>query len=259
MAQESDGLVLVTGASSGIGFELARCFAEDGHRLIVTADDGAELEQAASRLRAAGGPRVETVVVDLATPDGPPRLHEAVHRLAGTPEFLVNNAGRGVYGDFVRETDLEAELGIIQLNVSSMMHLTKLFAPEMVARGSGRILITSSIAAVVPVAKLGVYSATKAFDFVFAEALANELHDTGVTVTALLPSETETEFFVRADMEDTPIGRSKKADAEGVARAGYAAMMKGTDHVFAPFAAKMRASLTSVLPESMLTAMARPE
>lgn len=175
------------------------------------------------------------------------------------PDFLVNNAGRGVYGDFVRETDLDAELRMIQLNVVSVVQLTKRFAREMVARRSGRILITSSIAALAPRPKLDVYSATKAFDFAFAEALANELKDTGVTVTALLPAETGFEFFERAAMQDTPTGRAKKADPADVARAGYSAMMKGSDHVITPFTAKMRAALTSVLPESMITAIARPE
>ena len=256
---ENQGLALVTGGSSGIGLELARRFARDGHALIVAAEDSSELENAARELRAEGAPRVETVVADLAEPGGAARLYETVKHEHGTPDFLVNNAGRGVYGDFARETDLEAELRMIQLNVVSVVELTKRFAREMVARRSGKILITSSIAALAPTPKLTVYSATKAFDFAFAEALANELEDTGVTVTALLPSETDTEFFERAGMEGSPIGQSKKADPADIARAGYDAMMKGTDHVIAPFTAKMRAALTSVLPESMVTAMARPE
>jgi uncharacterized protein len=256
---EDQGLALVTGASSGIGLEIARCFAGDGHALVITADDGGKLETAAHELRAAGAARVATVVADLAERDGAARLYETVRGEHGTPDFLVNNAGRGVYGDFVRETDLKAELRMIQLNVVSVVELTKRVATDMVARGRGRILITSSIAALAPTPKLTVYSATKAFDFGFAEALANELKDTGVTVTALLPAETETEFFRRAGMEDSPIGQSKKADPASIARAGYAAMMKGSDHVIAPFTAKMRAALTSVLPESMVTAMARPE
>jgi uncharacterized protein len=259
MAQEK-GWALITGASSGIGRELARCFAEDGHALIITADDGPELEQAARDLRAAGPAEVETVVADLAEADGPARLYDAVSRRHGTPDFLVNNAGRGVYGDFARETDLDAELRMIQLNVVSIVDLTKRFAAEMVARGSGKILITSSIAGLAPTPKLDVYSATKAFEFAFAEAIANELQDTGVTVTALLPAETDTRFFERAGMEDTPTGRSeRKSDPADVARAGYDAMMKGADHVITPFTAKLRAALTSVLPESAVTAIARPE
>ena len=237
MAQDK-GVALVTGASSGIGLELARCFAK-----------------AARDHRTEGTAEVETVVADLAESDGPERLYDAVSRSHGTPDFLVNNARRGLYGDFARETDLDAELRMIQLNVVSVVHLTKRFAPGMVARGTGKILITSSIAALAPTPKLDVYSATKAFEFAFAEAIANELEETGVTVTALLPAETETQFFERAGMEDTSIGRSEKADPADIGRAGYDAMMKGTDHVIAPFAAKVRAALTSVLPESMITAM----
>jgi uncharacterized protein len=253
------GVALVTGASSGIGLEIARCFVKHGHRLIITSDDGPELEQATRQLRTAGPTEVVAVMADLADPAGPERLYESVRRSHGTPDFLVNNAGRGVYGDFARETDLDAELRMIQLNVVSVVHLTKRFAPEMVARGSGRILITSSVAALAPTPKLDVYSATKAFEFAFAEAIANELKDTGVSVTALLPAETETRFFERAGMADTSIGRSEKADPADIARAGYDAMMKGTDHVIAPFTARVRAALTSVLPQSMITAMARPE
>ena len=251
------GVALVTGASSGRGLEIARCFVKHGHRLIITSDDGPELEQATRQLRTAGPTEVAAVMADLADP----RVLNGCTRAcaAATPDFLVNNAGRGVYGDFARETDLDAEPRMIQLNVVSVVHLTKRFAPEMVARGSGRILITSSVAALAPTPKLDVYSATKAFEFAFAEAIANELNDTGVSVTALLPAETETRFFERAGMADTSIGRSEKADPADIARAGYDAMMKGTDHVIAPFTARVRAALTSVLPESMITAMARPE
>lgn len=144
-------------------------------------------------------------------------------------------------------------------NVVSTVHLTKLFARHMVERGSGRILITSSIAALAPSPKLSVYSATKAFDYAFAEALANELKDSGVTVTALLPNQTETGFFARADMQDSAIGQSKKSDPADVAKAGYTAMMKGKDHVAAPFATKITAALTSVLPASLVTAQARAD
>lgn len=250
---------LVTGASSGIGLELARCFAEDGHRLIIAADNAEQLDRAAEALRGAGAETVETAVVDLADPAGPRELYEAAHRLHGTPDFLVNNAGAGVHGNFIDETALEDELAIIQLNIVSVVHLTKLFAPEMARRGGGRILITSSIVALAPSPKLTVYSATKAFDFAFAEALANELQGSGVTVTALMPSVTETEFFARAGMEDTKLARSEKADPATVARAGYDAMMKGTDHVLSPFTARMQAAMTCVMPMSVVTQQARAE
>jgi short-subunit dehydrogenase len=259
MAEISDTLALVTGASTGIGFELARCFADDGHGLIVVAEEEGPLLEAATMLRQAGAPRVETVVVDLSRPDGPDEVHAAVQRIGVLPEFLVNNAGIGVYGDFARETRWEDELRLIQLNVIAVVRLTKLFAPAMVERGSGRILITSSVAAIAPSPLQSVYSASKAFEYAFAEGIANELSDTGVTVTALMPDATETEFFTRAGMEDSKLGQSSKADPADIARAGYDAMMKGKDHVIAPFTAKLKTALTAVLPERMVAGMARAD
>jgi short-subunit dehydrogenase len=256
---EANSIALVTGGSSGIGLELARCFARDGYGLIIASSNRAKLTHAAEELEASGAPYVDIVVADLAQPNGPEQLYRAVRDMDAKPDFLVCNAGSGVHGDFVRETDLNAELATIQLNVVSTVHLTKLFARDMVERGSGRILITSSIAALAPSPKLSVYSATKAFDYAFAEALSNELKDTGVTVTALLPNQTDTGFFERAGMEDTEIGRSKKSDPAEVAKAGYAAMMKGKDHVAAPFATKVTAALTSVLPASVVSAQARAD
>ncbi len=259
MSERYEQAAIVTGTSSGIGFELARCFAQDGYPVIAVAEDKAALAQAADKLRAEGSPRVETVDVDLSAPDGPQRLYDEVGRLGLVPHFLANNAGVGVEGDFVGETDLAAELRMIQLNAASVVALTKLFGHDMVDRHSGKILITSSIAALAPSPKLAVYSATKAFDFAFSEAIADELKDTGVTVTALLPSETDTNFFRRAGAEGTKLDQSSKADPAKVARAGYDAMMKGSDHVMAPFKAKMRAALTSVLPESVITSQARSD
>lgn len=256
--ENANSIALVTGGSSGIGLEIARCFAR-GYGLIIASTNRAKLSHAAEELEAAGAPNVDIVVADLAKPNGPEQLYRAVRDIEISPDFLVCNAGAGVHGDFVRETDLSSELAIIQLNVVSTVHLTKLFARHMVERGSGRILITSSIAALAPSPKLSVYSATKAFDYAFAEALANELKDSGVTVTALLPNQTETGFFARADMQDSAIGQSKKSDPADVAKAGYTAMMKGKDHVAAPFATKITAALTSVLPASLVTAQARAD
>jgi short-subunit dehydrogenase len=259
MADRSETLAVVTGASSGIGFELARCFANDCHGLLLVAEDEAALQNAATELRQAGAPRVEVLAVDLAQPDGPDAVHAAVRRIGLVPDFLVSNAGVGVFGDFARETPWEDELKMIQLNVISVVRLTKLFAADMVGRGWGRILITSSVAAIAPSPLQSVYSATKAFDYAFAEGIANELSDTGVTVTALLPDATETEFFKRAGAEDSKIGQSKKADPADIAQAGYAAMMKGKDHVIAPFTAKLKTALTAVMPERVVTNMARAD
>ncbi len=259
MAESADTLALVTGASSGIGLELARCFARDGHRLLLVAEEEAPLLEAAEVLRQAGSPWVETVTVDLARPDGPDEVLAAAQNIGVLPDFLVNNAGVGVHGDFARETPWADELRLIQLNVIAMVRLTKLFAGDMVARGSGRILITSSVAAIAPSPLQSVYSASKAFDYAFAEGIANELAHTGVTVTALLPDATETEFFARAGMEDTKLGQASKADPADIAKAGYDAMMKGKDHVIAPFTAKLKAGLTAVLPERIVAGMARAD
>jgi short-subunit dehydrogenase len=233
MAEPTNTLALVTGASSGIGLELARCFARDGHRLLLVAEEEAPLQEAAEMLRQAGSPWVETVAVDLARPDGPDEVRAAAENIGALPDFLVNNAGIGVHGDFARETPWADELRLIQLNVIAMVRLTKLFAGDMVARGSGRILTTSSVAAIAPSPLQSVYSASKAFDYAFAEGIANELAHTGVTVTALLPDATETDFFARAGMEDTKLGQASKADPADIAKAGYDAMMKGKDHVIA--------------------------
>ncbi len=250
---------LVTGASSGIGYELARCFAADGHNLVITADDADALAAAASTLRAERNVRVEAIPLDLSREGAARQIYAAVREFGIAPDFLAANAGVGVYGDFARETDLDREIAMIRLNVISTVELVKLISRDMVTRGSGKILITSSVAALAPSPKLAVYSATKAFDFAFAEAIANELKDTGVTVTALMPDATDTEFFDRADAERSSVAQSKKADPASVAKAGYNAMMKGSDHVITPFTARMKLALTSVLPESLVTSMARAD
>lgn len=256
----SSSSALVTGASSGIGYELARCFLADGHDVIAVADDAGELQAAADRLRAENsGRRVEIIPADLSRDGAARQVYAAVRELGLTPGFLAANAGVGVYGDFVRETDLDREVAMIRLNVISTVELVKLVARDMVARGNGRILITSSVAALAPSPKLAVYSATKAFDFAFAEAIANELKDTGVTVTALMPDATDTDFFDRADAEKSSVAKSKKADPATVAKAGYVAMMKGSDHVITPFKARMKLALTSVLPEGVVASMARAD
>lgn len=250
---------LVTGASSGIGFELACCFADDGHGLVITSEDESSLRAAAETLRETGAEKVHAIVHDLSHPDGALALYNDVHAAGIEVEYLVNNAGIGVYGDFTGTTDLQSEVAMIQLNVISVVQLTKLFARDMVARGAGRILITSSIAAVAPAPFLAVYSGTKAFSYAFAEAIADELKDSGVTVTALMPDATETDFFKRAGMLHTEIGKAEKASAAAVARAGYRAMMKGNDHVFAPFKAEMHAAMAALFPKRMVTAQFRAQ
>lgn len=241
---------VVTGASSGIGYELARQFARNGFDLLITAEDGG-LDEAARRLEGEGT-SVETVTADLASSDGVEALYERI-RSAGRPlDAIALNAGVGSGGAFV-ETDLEKELNLIRLNVASTVHLAKRVLPDMVARGEGRVLFTASIAALIPGAFSAVYNASKAFVHSFAQAVREELKDTGVTVTSLQPGPTETNFFARADMEDTKVGASEKDDPAQVARQGFEALMAGDDHVVAgSFKNKVQAATAHVTPDPLL-------
>ncbi|HWC08069.1 MAG TPA: SDR family NAD(P)-dependent oxidoreductase [Solirubrobacterales bacterium] len=220
---------VVTGASSGIGFELAKVFAENGFDLVIAAEDD-ELDTAAAELGRIG-PSVEAVKVDLATPEGVERLYERIGKSAQPVEALALNAGIGAGGAFATETDLDQELRLVDLNVRSTVHLCKLVLADMVARDRGRILITSSVAATMPGSFQAVYNASKSFDQSFALAIRNELKDTEVTVTALMPGPTDTEFFERAEMEDTKVGAEEKDDPAEVARQGFEALMAGEERV----------------------------
>jgi short-subunit dehydrogenase len=240
-------LALVTGASSGIGRELAKQFAENGFDLIVAAED-VELDDAVDELRAIGG-AVAPVSVDLTKRNDVERLVAAV-RGAGRPlDAAALNAGVGVAGAFV-DTDLDAELGIVELNCASTVHLAKRVAQDMAARGKGRILFTSSVASQAPQPFQAVYGASKAFVQSFALALREELSDRGVSVTALLPGPTDTEFFDRADATDTRLGAmEKKDDPALVARQGFDGLVKGEASVFAgSLASKAMGRLSAVTP-----------
>jgi short-subunit dehydrogenase len=242
-------LALVTGASSGIGFELARQFAEHGFDLIVVAD-GPDIEQAARSL-AHTGVTVFPVQSDLATPEGIEDLYDTIDGLARPIDAAAINAGVGVGGDF-RDTDLASELRLIDLNCRGTVHLAKWLVEDMSERGAGRLLFTSSIAALMPGPYEAVYAASKAFVYSFAQALRNELKDSGVSVTALMPGPTETNFFVRAEMEDTKVGASDKDDPADVARQGFEALMDGKDHVVAgSMKTKLQAALVRPLPDTL--------
>jgi short-subunit dehydrogenase len=250
-------LALVTGASSGIGLELAKQFAEHGFDLIVAAED-VELDDAVEELRGYGG-AVAPVSVDLTLRADVERLVAAV-RGSGRPlDAAALNAGVGHGGAF-RDTDLDAELGIIELNCASTVHLAKRVVQDMAGRGAGRVLFTSSVASQAPEPFQAVYGASKAFVQSFAMALREELKDTGVTVTALLPGPTETEFFNRAEMTDTSLGASdSKDDPAQVARQGFEGLMKGEASVFAgSLSSKAMGRLSAVTPDSVATAMKRP-
>jgi len=224
-------LVLVTGASTGIGLELARVFADNGFDLILTAE-GDELAAAEASL-AGNGAEVRTVRADLSTYDGVERLWSAVAADGRPLDAVALNAGIGVNGDFTRDIPLEDDLQLIAVNVNAVVHLAKRVLPGMVERGAGRVLITSSVAATMPGPYYATYAASKAFLQSFAQAIRFELKDTGVTVTALQPGPTETDFFERAGMEDTKVAEADKDDPAEVARDGFEALMAGKDHVIA--------------------------
>jgi len=224
---------VVTGASSGIGYYLARVFAENGYDLLVTAED----EKINTLLPDfdSFGVQVQSVQIDLADYEGVEELWSAIERTGRDVDAIAINEGVGVGGDFARETELDDELNLIQLNVASTVHLAKRVLAQMIARGKGRILFTSSIAADMPTSLEAVYGASKAFVQSFAHSLRTELKDTGITVTALQPGPTDTNFFHRAGLDDTEVGTKGKNtnDPEEVARQGYAALMEGKDHVYA--------------------------
>jgi len=248
-------VAVVTGASSGIGLELARVFAQHGYDLIICAEDEG-IHRAADELGASGA-RVDAVRSDLSTAYGVDRLYDRI-RQSGNVDAVAINAGVGVGGAFV-DTDLEEELRLINLNVVGLVRLAKYVLKDMVARGEGRILFTSSIAAEKPAPFHAVYGASKAFVQSFAEALRNEVKDTNVVVTALQPGPTDTHFFERAHMEDTKVAASKKDDPAEVARLGFEALMKGKDHVVTGAKNKAQSALAQVLPETVTAEMHRKQ
>ena len=257
MTSSTRPLALVTGASSGIGLELAKQFAENGFDLVVAAEDD-ELDAAAEQLRAMGT-AVSPVRVDLTRYDDVELLWKAVTGSGRPLDAAALNAGVGVGGGFI-DGPLEADLNLVQLNVVSTMHLAKRVLQQMAARGEGRVLFTSSVASQAPQPFQAIYGASKAFVQSLALAVREELADTGVTVTALLPGPTETEFFDRADITDTKLGASdSKDDPAQVARQGFEGLMKGEASVFAgSFSSKAMGRLSAITPGNVATRMKRP-
>jgi uncharacterized protein len=249
-------LAVVTGASSGIGYELARQFATNGFDLIVAAEDDA-IATAATELRDLGA-QVQDVRVDLATDEGVDALYGAIGSAGRPVDAVALNAGIGAGGAFATDTDLQDELKLIDLNVRSTVHLAKYVVRDMVARDEGRILFTSSIASTMPGSFQAVYNASKSFVQSFALALRNELKDTNVTITSLMPGPTETEFFERADMLDTKVGADDKDDPADVARDGFEALMAGDERVVsASMKTKLQGRASRVLPDSVKAGMHR--
>lgn len=249
-------LAVVTGASTGIGYELAKELAGRGYDLVVTAENE-EIADAPGRIERPGA-QVTAIRANLADPKEVDGFAAKVRALARPIDVLALNAGIGVSGDFVRDTELSDQLAVVDLNVRSSVHLAKLLLPDMVDRGAGRVLFTSSIAATTPGPFQAVYHASKAFVQSFAQALREELKDTGVTVTAVMPGPTDTEFFERANMEDTKLGAGPKDSAADVAKEAVEATLAGKDHVVTgSFRNKAQVVAGRVVPDRVLTALGR--
>lgn len=243
-------LAIVTGASSGIGYHLARLCAENGFDLVIAADQP-EIEQAAQDFRALGA-QVEAVQVDLATLEGVDRLYAAAH---GRPvDALLANAGHGLGHSFLSQ-DFDEILHVIDTNITGTIYLVQKVAREMQARNEGRILITGSIAGRFEGPYHAVYHGTKAFIDSFATSLRGELKNTNITVTLLEPGATETEFFERADMVDTELGQKKKDDPADVAKQGFDAMMKGEGNIVAGWKNKIQNQMSGIMSADMRAAM----
>jgi uncharacterized protein len=240
-------LAIVTGASSGIGYELATICAREGFDLLVAADRP-EIATAASDFRDLGA-EVTAVETDLATIEGVDRLWTAVR--GRWVDALLANAGHGLGGAFLDQNFDEAR-HVIDTNITGTMYLAQLAGRQMRTRGKGRILFTGSIAGFMPGTYQAVYNGTKAFIDSFSFALRAELKDSGVTVTCLMPGATETDFFERADMLDTKVGQQKKDDPADVARVGFDAMMRGEGDVVSGWKNKVQSAIANVTPAEML-------
>jgi uncharacterized protein len=249
-------LAVVTGASSGIGYELAKQFASNGFDLIVCAEDDA-IATAAREMEGLGA-RTEAVQADLAKPAGVDELYGRITAAGRPVAAIALNAGIGMGGAFATQTDLDQELTIVDLNCRSTVHLAKLVVRDMVARNEGRMLFTSSIASTMPGSFQAVYNASKSFVQSFALALRDELKDTDVTVTALMPGPTETEFFERADMLDTKVGTDDKDDPADVAKDGFEAMMAGKERVVShSMKTKVQGRASRFMPDKVKAGMHR--
>jgi short-subunit dehydrogenase len=249
---------VVTGASSGIGLEIAKQFAGHGFDLLIVADSP-KIGEAAKALKGYNVSVLEAQI-DLAKPAGVEEFYRIIQDTGRPVDAIALNAGVGAGGDFVRETALAANLNVIDLNIRSTVHLAKLVLKDMVQRGQGRVLFTSSIASTIPGTFNAVYNASKAFVQSFAQAVRAELKDSGVTITALMPGATETNFFHRAGMDDTKIGRSEKDDPAEVAKSGFDALMAGEDHVIAgSFKNKVEATVAHVVPDTLTAEMHRKQ
>jgi short-subunit dehydrogenase len=248
---------LITGATSGIGYELAKLFAADSYNLVLVARNEDRLNQVTAELKTAFSIEVTPLVKDLFIPSAAAEIYAQTRDMGITIDVLVNDAGQGEWGPFL-QTDLNRDIDIIQLNIISLLSLTKFYLKEMAQRNMGRILFLGSEAGTTPMPLLSVYAATKAFVISFSAALSEELRDTDVTLTVLLPGATDTDFFHKAHQEDTVTYReSSLASPEDVAKDGYEALMKGEKKIISGGKTKMHVFMNDLLGTSASAANAR--
>ncbi|MBE9007915.1 SDR family oxidoreductase [Fortiea sp. LEGE XX443] len=248
---------LITGASGGIGYEFVKLFAQDGYNLVLVARSEQKLNQIADELKRKFGIEVKVIAQDLANPAAPEEIFSELQQASIKIDVLINNAGFAIYGLF-HETDLTAELQMLQVNVMCLTHLTKLFLEDMLKQGYGKILNLASTAAFQPGPLMAVYYASKAYVLSFSEAIANELEGTGVSVTALCPGPTESGFQKRAAMEDSKLVSGQKImDAETVAKIGYDALFDNKPVVVPGLKNKLLTETVRFTPRRLVTKIVR--
>ncbi|RZK97601.1 MAG: SDR family oxidoreductase [Hymenobacter sp.] len=254
MADQSK-TALITGGTSGIGLELAKLFAADQYNLVLVARSQDELQQAAQELQQQYGVQVTTIAKDLMQRQAPFEVYDEIKGKGLRIDALVNDAGQGQYGTFTT-TDLNRELDIVQLNIGATVALTKFYLQEMVARNDGKILQLASLASELPGPLQSVYHGTKAFVLSFTESIQEENKDSNVTITALLPGLTDTDFFNKAHMTQAKnVAEGGAMPAADVAKDGYQALMNGDKRVIAGFTNKAQVAMSNVLPDSVLASM----
>ncbi|MBE9007236.1 SDR family oxidoreductase [Fortiea sp. LEGE XX443] len=255
--KKSKKTALITGAASGIGYELAYIFARNNYNLVLVDRNAIKLTEVSEKFQQEFAIIVKNIVKDLALSTAPEEIFRELQQANIQVDALVNNAGFGTYGLF-NETNLNTELEMLQVNLVCLTHLTKLFLKDMVKQGEGKILNVSSAAAFQPGPLMAVYFATKAYVLSFSEAIANELEGTGVTVTVLCPGSTVSAFHERTGMADSNLVKNKKMmDAETVAQIGYDALMKGKTVVIPGFINKLLAKSVRFVPRQLVTKIVR--
>lgn len=252
--ENKEKYALVTGGTSGIGKELARLLAADQYNLILVARDESELQQAAQELKESHQVAVHTISKDLFKRESPFEVYDEVKNMGLVVEVLVNNAAQGAYGEF-KDIDINRQLDMIQLNIGGYVALTSCFLQDMLSRGTGKILNVGSIAGEAPGPLQSVYHGTKAFINNWSASIQYELKDKGITVTALLPGPTETDFFNKAEMNESRMVQDMPhADPDKVAKDGFNALMSGDAKIISGFMNKVQVGMANMQPDSMAAA-----